>query len=67
MIHEITKETLANAESVWSCPVYRDGDVVLRDGPTVRVRVMRGLAHASLPQRDSEVFRGLPATKGLSQ
>src|SRR5438034_4805107 len=41
MINETPNEALPKVESAWSCPVYPDGDVVLRDGSTVRVRVMR--------------------------
>src|SRR5512132_289306 len=41
MINEIPKEASANLDSAWSCPIYPDGDVVLRDGSTVRVRMMR--------------------------
>lgn len=40
MIDETPNKALSNVESAWSCPVYPDGDVVLRDGSTVRVRVM---------------------------
>ena len=35
------QEQLASRERVSSCPVYPAGDVVLRDGSTVRVREMR--------------------------
>lgn len=48
LISEIPKENLANVESACSCPVYPDGDVVLRDGSTVRVRVMRPIDEEGL-------------------
>lgn len=41
MIREISEEPIANVESAWSCPVHPDGDVVLRDGSTVHVRMLR--------------------------
>ncbi len=37
----MTQDLLLNQEHASSCLVHPDGDVVLRDGSTVRVRVMR--------------------------
>jgi acetyl coenzyme A synthetase (ADP forming)-like protein len=37
----MSQETFPDEQPAQSCPVYPDGNVVLRDGSTVRVRVMR--------------------------